>query len=270
MILIKIGKRKYKGIYRWSDITLQRFCDLAAIPIPAGYEAFILADGKFNPEDQKSINTYCDIVNKLSDKELKEDFPDYYQKVIQCLSDIPEKVLENSDSTEVERLYEYYFKPFVVSLLYHVPMMRFAGQIVEYEPDEQKVFRLGLSFYYLPRSIYIDGQEIPLANEPIITYSEASDIFRDIRITKDDVHRLTQFMAIYCRKRGEKYKDSLVLKRQEKFMQVPMSVVWNVFFYTIRYSNESIQIIRLFGSLPKQMHELRNQVRIYKDLAAVL
>ena len=44
----------------------------------------------------------------------------------------------------------------------------------------------------------------------------------------------------------------------------------NVVFYTIRYSNESIQIIRLFGSLPKQMHELRNQVRIYKDLAAVL
>jgi hypothetical protein len=266
LIRITVNKKKYKGVYRWEDLTLQRFCDLAAIAMPPGYEAYILADGKFDSQDQKSIDYFCDVVSKLTDKELKEDFPAYYRKVINCLTDIPLRVINELDNEKVENLYEYYLKPFVCSLLYHFPVIRFMGQITQYEPQQIKVFRLGGRFYYLPQSITLDGQEIPLANEPILSYSEASDIFRDMKVSKDDVNRLAQFMAIYCRRFNEPYSDKNVLERQHLFMQAKMSVVWGVFFYTCERISASSTIIRLFGSLPKAIHEVREAVDSYRNL----
>ena len=269
MIRITINKKKFKGVYRWDDITLQRFYDLAAIPMPPSYEAYILADGKFNSADQKSIDAYCDTVSKLTDKELKEDFPTYYRQVIKCLTNIPVKIILQLSDERIGELYEYYFKPFVVSLFYHTPVIRFMGQIIQYEPPQIKLFRLGLSFYFLPQIVRIQDQEIPLANEPIISYSEASDIFRNMKVSKDDIRRLALFMAIYCRKHGERYDEKKVLKRHDLFMKAPMSVVWSVFFYTLRRISESSVTIQLFGSLPRQIHEVKEAVSNYKDLVAV-
>ncbi len=270
MIRITVNKKKYKGVYSWADLTLQRFYDLAVIPMPAGYEAYILADGKFNISDQQSIDSYCEIVNNLTDKELNEDFPQYYRKVIECLTDIPVKIIQSLDNEKINEIYDYYLKPFVCSLLYHLPVIRFMGQIRQYESALIKVFRLGWSFYYLPQSLKIDNQDIPLADEPIISYTEASDIFRNMKMSKEDVKRLALFMAIYCRKFREKYDEKKVLARQKLFMKVPMSIVWGVFFYTIRRVRESSMITRFFGSLPKQIHEVKEQVGIYKNLVAVL
>ena len=264
MIRIRIGRGKFKGVYRWEDITLQRFCDLAAIPMPEGYGAYILADGKFSVEN---IDQYIESVSKITDKQIKEDFPAYYRSVVKCLTNIPDKILIEIDNEKIGDLYEYYFKPFVVSLLYHTPVIHFMGQITQYEPPQIKVFRKGLSFYYLPQTVHIMDQDIPLANEPIITYTEASDIFQGMKISKDDVKRLALFMAIYCRKLGERYNEKNVLKRQGLFMKAPMSVVWSVFFYTIRRLPDSSLIILLFGRLPRQLQEIVSQVRDYKSMA---
>lgn len=267
MITIKIIKKKYKGVYSWNDITLQRFCDLAAIPMPDGYEAFILADGKF---DVENIDQYIEAVSKITDKQIKEDFPAYYRKVIECLSNIPYVKIALMSTEEVNDLYEYYFKPFVISLLYHIPVIHFMGQIKQYEPQQIKSFRIGFNRFRLPETVNIMDQDIPLINEPIITYSEASDIFKGMKVSRDDVKRLALFMAIYCRKKGEKYIEQKTVKREQLFMKVPMSVVWSVFFYTVRRLPDSSMIIQLFGKLPKQIQELRDQVRIYKDLAVVV
>ena len=248
MIQITIGRRKYKGVYSWEDITLKQFCDLAAIKMPEGYESYILADGKFSVEN---INAYLEAVSNITEKQIKEDFPKYYRQVILCLSNIKRIDLLTDD--QVNDLYEYYFKPFVVSLLYHVPVIHFMGQIKEYEPIPVEYVRIGLNKYRLPEILNITGLEIPLANEPIITYSEASDIFRGMKVSKDDVKRLALFMSIYCRKKGEKYSEAKALERQNEFMKAPMSVVWYVFFYTLRRVPESSMIIQLFGRLPKQI-----------------
>ena len=263
MITITINKKKFKGAYKWEDISLSKFCELAAIPMPDGYEAYILADGKF---DVENLDQYLDAVSKITDKQLNEDFPAYYRKVISCLSNIPEDQLT---ITQVNDLYEYYFKPFVVSLLYHTPVIHFMGQITRYEPEQKKYFWMRLQKFYLPQSIHIMDQDIPLANEPVITYSEASDLFKGMKISRDDVNRLALFMAIYCRKKGAEYDERKAIERQDLFMEVPMSIVWMVFFYTVRRLTDSLMIIKLFGRLPKQIREVRDQVLAYKDLVHV-
>lgn len=264
MIRITINKKKYRGVYSWDDMSLQRFCDLSAIPMPEGYEAYILADGKFSVEN---IDKYIEAVAAITDKQINEEFPKYYKKVIICLTNIPVSIIDSLPVEKVNDIYEYYFKPFTVSLLYHTPVIHFMGQINSYEPPKISKVRIGFNVFRLPETVTIMDQEITLAKEPIISYSEASDIFKGMKVSRDDVKRLALFMAIYCRKKGEGYDERKALQRQDLFMKVPMSVVWSVFFYTVRRVPDTSAIIRLFGRLPKQIRETVDQVRAYKSMA---
>ena len=266
MIKITIGKKKFAGAYSWNDITLSKYCDLAAIPIPEGYKDFIIADGKFSIDNPETVDEYVKAVTEITPKQLNEIFPAYYRKVIYCLSDIPEGYDIPKDL--VNDLYEYYFKPFVASLLYHTPLIHFLGQLKNYEPHMIQNFKIGHNRYYLPETLNILGQDVPMANEPIITYTEASDIFRGMKLGPDDIHKLALFMAIYCRKKGEQYDERKVIERKELFIKAPMAVVWSVFFCTIKRLPEYILITRLFGSLPKSLKETVSQVQTYQDTAA--
>ena len=269
MITITINRHKYRGVYSWQDITLQKFCQLASIPMPEGYESFILADGRYDFEKKDSVNNYVDTVSKLTDKQINEDFPAYYRQVIECLTNIPYKKIALLSTEDVNTFYEYYFKPFVVSILYNKPVIHFMGQLKDYQPEEFKKVRLGLfKTFRLPESVNIMDQDIPLAKEPIITYTEASDIFRGLRITKDDVKRLALFMAIYCRKKDERYDERKALQRQSIFMKAPMSVVWSVFFYIVRHLPDSTMIILLFGKLPRTTAEIVQGAKTYRNTAA--
>jgi hypothetical protein len=260
VLKITVNNKRYKGVYSWSDITLQQFCNLAAIPMPEGYEAYILADGKFSVEN---IDQYIEAVSKITEKQIIEDFPAYYRQVIQCLSNVP---VHKLTLDQVNDLYEYYFKPFVLSLLYHAPVIHFMGEIKQYEPEPVKSIKIGLQTFRVPETVRIMDQDIPLANEPIISYTDASDIYKGMKVSKEDVNRLALFMAIYCRKKGEVYNDRKALERQSLFMTVPMSKVWSVFFYTVRRLPDSSMITLLFGRLPKQIREVRERVRVYRDL----
>lgn len=270
MIRIKIGKRTFSGVYHWDDMSLDRFCRLAALKMPPQYEAFILADGKYDHDSQESVDYFIDVVSKLTDREINEDFPNYYTEVVQVLTNIPGRIISRLDKEKVIDLYDYYFKPFVLSLIYHTPVIHFMGQIKEYEPPDMGHIRIGWNRFLLPAMVTIMDQEIPLAKEPIISYTEASDIFRGMKVSKDDIRRLALFMAIYCRKRGETYDEARVLKRQHLFMKAPMSAVWSVFFYTSRRMPDALMTIQLYGGLPRRIREVADQVRDYRNTEAVV
>lgn len=261
MIKITINGRKYTGVYSWEDISLSKYCELARIPIPEGYENFIMADGKFSIDNQESVDEYVKVVTEITEQQLKTDFPIYYRKVITCLSDVPNDLVIPDD--KVNDLYEWYFKPFVVSLLYHTPLIHFYGQLKQYEPSVMRSFDVAGDTFYLPEVVNILGQDMPLANEPIVTFVEASDIFRGMKLTKDDINKLALFMAIYCRKKGEAYDERIVVERKELFMTAPMSVVWSVFFCIIRRLPDYTNCFRLFGSLPKSIHEVVQRAQTY-------
>jgi hypothetical protein len=267
MIIITIGRRKFKGVYRWDELTLSRFCDLASIPMPVAYESFILADGKYDHDNKASIDYYIEEVSKLTDKDLKEDFPAYYRKVVKCLTNIPDRYMALLNDERIERIYELHFKPFVVSLIYHTPVVSIMGILKQFEPVNIKHIDIGWQRFYLPQVVSVMNQEVPLANEPVISYTEASDIFSGMKVSREDVQRLALFMAIYCRKKREKYDQSKVLKRQELFLKAPMSIVWSVFFYTCKRLPESEMSIRLFSGLQRGVAETVRAVKIYRDMA---
>lgn len=267
MITIRINNKKYKGVYGWYDISLKLFSEIAMIEMPPKYEAFVLAKGKIDTVDKSSIDYFIKIASEITDKELNNDFPAYYRRIIKCLTNIPESVLNDVSNDDITDLYGKYFEIFITSLIYHVPVDQMFGRVVEYTPPYPGSFNVGSQKFYLPITVRIMDQDIPLADEPIISYTEAGDIFRNMRISKDDVKRLALFMAIYCRKRGEKYDEKTVLERSDLFMNVKMSIVWSVFFYIVRRTPGATLIIRLFGDLPKPMKEIVSQVRTCKNTA---
>jgi hypothetical protein len=261
MITIRVKDKKFKGVYSWDDITLQQFCDLAAIPMPEGYEQHLIADGNFTID---KLDKFVAETSKITDEQLKKAFPAYFRKVISVLSNISQ--FEILEPEEVNEIYNYFFKPFVLSLVYNKPVIHFMGQVVPYEPKQAKMFRIVAHFFRLPKSVTIMDQEFPLFDEPVITYSEASDTLGGANITQGDIKRLSLFMAIYCRKWYErKYNQKRALKRQKLFMKAPMSVVWSVFFYTVRRLPDSGMIIQLFGKLPRQIQETVLAARAYRD-----
>lgn len=263
MIRITINKKRFKGVYKWSDISLKNYCDLAAISPPEGYEAFILADGKYDLMDKETVRQYTEVALSITDEQLAA-FPDYYRKVTACLTNIPEKIINKLPDDKICEMYDYYFKPFVLSLIYQIPVIHFMGQIKQYQPESGKYFRLGLRKYYLPKTLCVDNQEYPLGEEPILSYSEVSDLFTGMKIGRNEVNRLAMFMAIYCRKKNEEYEKVNVLERKEIMMDVHMSTVWAVFFCTLRRLRNSSVLTLSFGSLPKQVRESVAAVRVYK------
>ena len=166
-IVITIEKKKYRGCYNWNDITLAKFVELVNIPIPESYRTYILADGKF---DVDNMEKYIEATAAITEKQINNEFPEYYKKVIKCLTNIPDRLIQRLTPDHIAQLYEYYLKPFVITIIYHVPIVQHFNEIKEYEPPEIRAFRIGLNFYYLPETVTIMEQKIPLRNEPIISY----------------------------------------------------------------------------------------------------
>ena len=203
----------------------------------------------------------------MCSSDLNETFPAYYRRVISCLSDIPEGLKLTSD--QIHDIYELYLKPFVVSLIYHAPLIYLAGELKDYTPVIKNHFDIGFQRFYLPRTISVMDQKIPLADEPIVAYTEASDIFRRMKLSADDIHKLAMFMAIYCRKKNEWYDERRVIERKELFMAARMSVVWGVFFCIIRQLPDYMTFTLLFGGLPKSIRDSVSEVRTYRSMAVV-
>lgn len=264
MIKITIGRKRFKGIYSWDEITLGKFCELAAIPMPEGYEAFVLADGQYDHERKDSVDHYVRIVSELTDKQINDDFPEYYRKVVLCLSDIPEKYLTKDLVLDI---CDWYFRPFIASVIYNAPVISFMGGLKDYTPESVKHFNIGRERFYLPESITLMGQEIPLAKEPIISFIEANDLFKNISLAKE-CNKLARLMAIYCRKKNEIYSDDIVLSRQQLFTKVPMSIVWSVFFCIAKQLPNYTLPILLSGT-PERLGEARKRARTYRSMAVV-
>lgn len=255
MIKITVGKKRYKGVYRWDELSLKKYIELSEIKRPDGFDALFLVDSD-------NADKYIEVTGKVTDEQLNNTFPNYYRAVIGCLTNIPDEVA--IPVKEVNEWFECYFKPFVLSLVYKTPVIYYFGKVIGYYPPEIRRFRIGVNYYYLPESVLIMDQVIPLKREPIISYSEASDIFR--QINDGAINRLSLFMAIYCRKKNEDYTDDKALEREKLFESLPMSTVWAVFFCTLQHLPEYTNSTKLFGGLRKTTAATVLQVRDYQSL----
>jgi hypothetical protein len=238
MLTVDIQGSSYKLADDWSDITLKQFGELCSLPVPnklrERWRAYI--EDKEAPED--------------THREIIKIYPSYYGKVIKILSDVPQKVIDCIEWSVRDKLFNEYLLKFAISTVSSFP---------QYDPVGARSFTLDGEEFFLPESL----RGFPMTGEKIMTFSEASDI--EIALNEwaeKGIDAMAQICAVYLRKKGEVHSDELVIQRTETFKELPMSVVWEVFFCIVILGWQLGEGIQIYSRevVQKLLKQHQNQV----------
>jgi hypothetical protein len=216
MIEIPIGSDHYQVPTTWSDITaykatkLHKLCQTMPESLKAKYELIFKEKG----EEKEVLEWY----NDLEDKEALEVIPAFQLKVIQFLLDLDKDLTLDS----INSLYYNMIEPFVVDILYNGCL---------YRPVKISHFTFNGNEYELPSDKKIGDVIVPMYDLKLIQFTESSDFLG--LIGKEGYKFAPFILATLCLKKGEKWSEDLVLSRAKEFEELPMSTVWDVFFYLI-------------------------------------
>lgn len=230
---------KFYDIYNeWSDITLDQFIKLCDIEIPEKLLKLWRAE---TDEEYDRV--------KVEPEDVLRTFPDYFGKVIKVLTSIPEEIVDLMDGALREQFFNFSFRHFVLSIGSPLPFTLEKNELIEYEPPYLESFEVNGETYFLPRTLRVFGEDVPLAEEHIMTFAEASAIeLAWMNLANDVANRIPAFVALYCRKEGEGYNEKEVLKREKLFRYLKMNIVWRLFFCITelkeKYEISTLQYLR--------------------------
>ena len=227
MITLTIDEVEYHAPQAWDEMTLGKFIELCNIEIPEKLRNLWIASA-LDPPDDKAYNEAFD---QIGTKETHKVFPAYFGKVMGCLTDLPQDVIDRTDGALREQFFNVHLRHFIYSSFARYPVHVVDGKLEMYDPPYKTSFVLNDVVYYLPRDLKVYGESIPLGRERAITFTEASDIQVALQnMAEGAANRLPMFVAIYCRPEETEYSEAGTLEREKLFMDLSMEEVWRVFF----------------------------------------
>ncbi len=230
MIKVSVEGNDYALKSEWDDITLEEYRGLCAHKIPASlkkrYERIV--SGQY---DKLEVESYRDLVKV---------HPKYYGEIIAMVSDIPKEVIDRMHWEIRTKLFNEYLLHFAETQVAPLPLVITEdGKVNFYEGYNAASFILNGEHFYFPESLEYGGIRTPLSKEKIVSFAEASDIEVAIHeFGEKGIDGMAQMCAVYLRKEREEHSDELVIKRTEQFKDLPMSVVWEVFFCIMRLGEQ--------------------------------
>ncbi len=241
MLVVKVNKKNYNihgyqmdgdGIVSdWSEITLDKAIELKKLidkeapkKLLDHYKA--IADNK----DGKEIKL------DLLEREQIKDFPIFYGRVLEVLSNIPRDIIAKIQWSQRETFYNLYLEYFVFYLLYT------DYSVKAYDND---YFSFNSIRYYLPKEQEALGTMIPAYETTMVEFAQASDVILAMKeLEGGNIEALKTLVAIYCRPKKEKYDELKALERAKEFGELDMKVALGVFFYiyksVMQYMNHTL------------------------------
>jgi hypothetical protein len=229
MLQLEIEERVYNAPAGWHEVTLGKFIELCNIEIPEKLRSLWVASAG---DDEAELAKAEDAIGTT---ETTKVFPTYYGKVMALLTTVPQEVIDRMHWPLREQFFNKHLRHYIYSSFARFPVHIVDGRLEMYDPEPKASFKLGGVEYFLPKTLKVYGEEIPLGKEQAVTFAEASDIEVALRdMAEGAANRLPMFVAIYCREKGKLYSEEETMVRAEKFMGLPMEEVWRVFFCTFR------------------------------------
>ena len=194
MIRVKIAGNDYGIKNSWDDVTLQEFLAVCQLAIPERlrerYAYYLTGDRRKKPPQDDS---YEDIV---------KTFPRYYGQVISLLSDIPPEVVDRIEWSVRTTLFQDYLIHIVETVISPSPLtMNEEGKVEPFKGSEVEAVIFEGERYLFPKSLRFGDNLIPLSEEKIITFAEASDIQIALHeMATQGVNAMAQVAAVYLRK----------------------------------------------------------------------
>ena len=217
MIKIKVLDEEYDVIDSWSDITLREFIEIQKLCDNAPKKLQKLLGHVYLGQTDEIESM------EFSDREQLKTFPKFYGNMLGLVSSIPKKIINQIDFESRQQFFNTYLLKFAIGALYTpVDIPDVAVDSFDFEGDT----------YVLPKSRNVLGEERPMGYASTVQFTEASDIDIYMRdLDKKDYSVLSNIVSILCLKEGEEYDEETCLRRAEKFMELKMDIVWDVFFY---------------------------------------
>jgi hypothetical protein len=142
---------------------------------------------------------------------------EWIDRAISALINVPQEVVNNIPMSQKIDVIMDYFWPLCGDLL-----RGFTA-----ETYNRPYFYLKYEKLYLPRPRKVFNEQLYFTDEKTIVYSEIADL-----ITGDNyLANMDKIMCILCRRKNEPYSEELVFKRQAEMLNIPMDIVWQVFFW---------------------------------------
>jgi hypothetical protein len=237
MIRLKINKTKCDLCTGWDDMTIEQAIRLMAIPLPESIT------------DLKAIEKWH------TDK----DHINYAAECFEVLSTFDKALIQQTNANDITLLFTMYLLPLLIDLKAQEPET--------YKPTGIKYFELDKQKYYLPESLKIESQKLPMYSSTAVEFVESSNIMSLIAdLQEHGIKYLPMLIATYCRPEGEKYDEAIIQQRSDQFKALPMSAAWEVFFciqtLIVLYSTNILKYTR------KQMQRYRMQLKVQGWIAA--
>lgn len=199
----KIENKQYKLKTAWEDITLRQAIELL----------------KFDVDEKtlEKLHTEED-VDKFTSSEME-----YMRKVVNYLSTPNISKLNQIDNAFIYVLY---------SLCSHLVFNLYNMNVETYIPRGIEEITFKKTKYYLPEVLKVNDETIVGYKERSKFVTEGNNLMNVIAEHKGKgLEALNLLAALYLKEdKDEVYDDERVAKRAELFMDLPMSVVWEVFF----------------------------------------
>jgi len=238
----------FEAANEWKDLTLRQFEELAHLEVPEKLRDLWIAASKGTEEE------YEKIADSISSAEHMGPHADYFRSVMELLTTMPAKLLKITEWTLVTDFYYEYLHQFVISTFYQVPQIKSDKGMVALEPKKIDYFKYRDTKYYLPKSLHVFQNEIPMGEEKIAAFAEASDIeiaFKDLE--EKGVRKFAVIVGIYCREKGQEYDQKQALQRAEAFRNLDMETVWSVFFCITELYRQSTNGINQYLKRPEDL-----------------
>lgn len=238
MHVLSINGTEYKSIETWDEMPLSMAVDIHKVNIPSILKELYDEYAQKEPDEKK--------ITELNDNIAHEDrvkhFPLFYGQIICILAGIPEDVLEHIMWDMRTEFYRKYCERFVTGIMY--------GDYSDIKNIDS--FDWEDSSYYLPKSgHFMDGnvelaaskdQSTPMENEQTIVFTEIADLeVYSEQLEGGKYEVAANIISVMCRPQSEVYDEKTSLARAEKFQQLPMNIVWEVFFCILQLSTISSQ-----------------------------
>lgn len=252
MLKIYVKGEKYDLCNEWHDLTLAKFKDLISIEMPVKFKK------KWQALLKQDNVLYDELSKQIYYKDIIKAFPDYYGKILKFCTTIPQEIVEQISWQVREQLFNEYLLKFVITGLSDLPLDKDDTGLCPYNPKLIESFEFEGEKFFLPRSLERGGIT-PLVDETILTFSEAADI--EIALhewSEKGIDAMSQIIAVYCLKENEKHSDELVIERTEKFKDLPMPEVWEVFFCIVLLGLQSQIATGIFSKVMETIR-LRQQ-----------
>jgi len=247
MIIFQYKDKTHKCVSEWSEISLEK-----AVEVMEVAESFPdnLKKLYHLSADEKKADEYNKVDKLISDKQRFKEIPAIYGKIISLLSDVSDVDVNLWGPIERTAFYNDYIFKFVYGLIVSP---------FDYKAENIKDFEFRGETYYLPDSRMILGNEKPFADVTALEFAEVADLEINSReLTAGKYEVAANIVAILCRPEGEVYDEEKALIRAEKFKDLPMDIVWEVFFYTLSVSTLSRQR-KLIYLMRDHLKELQRQ-----------